>query len=467
LLVLGRPWPGRGNRLVLVVAVIAAIITALVYGIPPVLFAYPLPGAASFASAVTSMSALSIAILFALRAQRSRRQTDHLVAALFGAVALLEGVLPIVAEPVHGTVDVSFWARVIGRTLVGLGLCVVAWLPERTTRRRRWTFGFIAASSVVLAGVVIIWTFALIADLPGTVGEHSDPGDALVQTQGILGFRLVGAVLLLGAVVGLVRKGRRQADPVFEWLACGAVLMATARFHDYLFPSMHYDWVTTGDLLRIAAFLLIGFGLLRELGGIWRRRVADARAHERRALAAELHDGLAQELAFLTTQSALAERDPANGEHLARIRAGAERALSETRLRISEYADDQPVALDLVLAELGEDARSDFGCEIRLDLEAVSVGPRTAHELRRVTREALFNAVRHGHPEHIVVQLKARDGRLHLSVFDNGCGIADAASGDRFGLTSMRERAERLGGHCSIESVPRSGTLVAIEVPER
>ncbi len=467
MLVLGGPWSSRGNRLVLVVAAIAALVTALVYGIPPVLFAYPLPGAASFASAVTSMSALSIAILFALRAQRSRHRTDHLVAALFGAVALLEGVLPIVAEPVHGTVDVSFWARVIGRTLVGLGLCVVAWLPERTTRRSRWTFGFIAASSVVLAGVVIAWTFAVITDLPGTVGENSSGNATILHNQGILGMRLVGAFLLVGAVVGFLRKGHNQRDPVLEWLACGAVLMATARFHDYLVPSMHYDWVTTGDMLRVVAFWLIVFGLLNELAGIWRRRVAEARAIERRALAAELHDGLAQELAYLTTQSALAERDPANSEHLARIRAGAERALSETRLRISEYADGAPVALDLVLAELGNDVASDSGCEVLLQLDAVDVGPRTAHELRRVTREALLNAVRHGHPDQIVVRLGADTGTLHLTVVDDGSGMVDHERPDCFGLIAMRERAERLGGTCSIESVPSSGTRVDIEVPLR
>lgn len=467
MLVLGGPWSGRGNRPVLVVAAIAALVTALVYGIPPVLFAYPLPGAASFASAVASMAALSIALLFALRAQRSRQRTDHLVASLFGAVALLEGVLPIVAEPVHGTVDISFWARVIGRTLVGLGLCVVAWLPERRTRGTRWTFGFIAASSVLLAGVVIAWTFALITDLPGTVSHGSRSGDALIHHQGILGIRLIGAVLLVGAVVGFARKGRRQRDPVFEWLACGAVLMATARFHDYLVPSMHYDWVTTGDMLRVVAFWLILFGLLNELTGIWRRRVAEARATERRALAAELHDGLAQELAYLTTQSALAERDPANGEHLARIRAGAERALSETRLRISEYADGATVALDLVIAELGHDVAADSGCEVLLELDEVSVGPHTAHELRRVTREALLNAVRHGDPHRIVVRLGTSAGTLHLSVADDGRGMVEGNRPDCFGLTSMRERAERLGGSCSIESVPSNGTRIAIEVPQR
>lgn len=460
---------GRGVNPVLWVAAIAAGATALVYGIPLVHFTYPLPGAAVFASALAAMSALAISILFAMRYQRCRSRTDLLVAALFGSVTLIEGVLPLVAETVAGTEDITFWSKVLARSVVGLGLCITAWLPDRVVGPRSKVPTVVVTNSVVVAAIAVGWTLAIVADLPATVDDATNPRAVLARTTGVLTFRLLGALLLVAGSVGFVRRARRLADPVYDWLACGAVVMATARFHDYLYPTLHNDWVTTGDILRVLAFWLILFGLLDEIARMWRRRDQEARAAERRALAAELHDGLAQELAFLTTQSALAQSDPSDGERIVRIRAAAERALRETRLHIADYAQSDPVDLDLVLAEIGEDVEADYGCPVVLDLAPVRVCARTAHELQRVAREALTNAARHGHPHQIAVHLDSGDGHVRMSIVDDGSGILDPEGAARFtfGLTAMRERAERLGGQCSIISVPRSGTRVAIEVPER
>ena len=104
-------------------------------------------------------------------------------------------------------------------------------------------------------------------------------------------------------------------------------------------------------------------------------------------------------------QTALAEREPDNGERLARVHAAAERALAETRLQIGHYRDkpldsaNRVIALDCVIAEVGRDIEARFGCRVRLDLDRVDVTPRTAHELGRATCEALQNAARHGAPE--------------------------------------------------------------------
>jgi signal transduction histidine kinase len=194
---------------------------------------------------------------------------------------------------------------------------------------------------------------------------------------------LVGAILLFLAAVGFVRKARAVSDPLLVWLACGA----------------------------------------------------NARRQEQRRLIAELHDGLAQELACVAT------------------------------------ADIEPldVDLDLLIARLGREVEQEYGCRVVSDLERISVLPRTAHELGRVAREAMINAARHGHPDEILVHLDVQNGRVHLSVADDGAGIGAPHPGAEFsfGLTSMRQRAERLGGHCSIVSAPASGTKVAIDVPQR
>jgi signal transduction histidine kinase len=274
--------------------------------------------------------------------------------------------------------------------------------------------------------------------------------------------------LLLIASLGFVRKGKLSCDPVLEWMACGAIVLATARGNDFLFPSLHNDWLTTGDTLRLFAEWTVLAGLLLETAGVWRHRGAEARAQERRAMAAELHDGLAQELAYLTTQTALAERDPDNRVHLVRARAAAERALSEARLRIDQYGHARSNTLDAVITRMATDVESRYGCGIVLDLETVAVSPRAAHEVARMTSEALVNAVRHGDPEKIVVRLAVRAGRIRLTVTDDGVGIDGTASDHTsgYGLTAMRERAARLGGSCWVEPGPRGGTQVSVEVPE-
>jgi signal transduction histidine kinase len=185
-------------------------------------------------------------------------------------------------------------------------------------------------------------------------------------------------------------------------------------------------------------------------------------------MAAELHDGLAQELAYLTTLTALAERNPDNRDHLVRVRAAAERALSETRLRINHYGQEPSNALDALITRAAADVESRYGCGIVLDLETVAVSPRAAHEVARMTCEALVNAARHGDPEKIVVRLSVRGGRIRLTVTDDGVGIdrSPVAPTAGYGLTAMRERAARLGGSCWVEPGPRGGTRVSIEVPE-
>jgi signal transduction histidine kinase len=208
-------------------------------------------------------------------------------------------------------------------------------------------------------------------------------------------------------------------------------------------------------------------GLLVEMTRLWRGRAADARRRERRRLAAELHDGLAQELAFLRTTSSLLANDPANQIHLANVQQATERALSEARLTIAEYGGDD-VALAQSIADVASEVESRFGCHVLLDLDDVSVGARTAHELERAAREALLNAARHAAVDEIRVRLHLCDDQVRLSVADDGLGFTRSGVVEtRFGLTAMRERAERLGGRCSIRSVPRHGTSVAIEVPRR
>jgi signal transduction histidine kinase len=465
---LGRANDQFGARVV-VVGAIGVVTTALVYGIPPVLFAYPFPGAATFVATLSSMSALALSVLFFMRHRRNARRADLFVSVLFAVVSILEAVLPLVAELVPEVSTVAFWSRVIARTAVGLGCCVTAWLPDRTTRRA--TSRRVVVAAAAISTFVVTFTLFLGSSLPATVSGTDRTPDDVVRDPTTLGFRLAGTLLLIAAAVGFVRMARAQHDAVYDWLACGMVLMATARFHDFLFPSLHDNWVTTGDILRVIAQWVVLAGLLYEVGELWRRRADEAAASERRRVAAEIHDGLAQELAYISTQSSLAARDLADDEHLAKLRAAADRALGEARRVVREYGTTGPRRLGGVIAELSRDIERRYGCHVVLDLDDdIVVDSHTAHEMGRIAGEAMVNAARHARPKRISARLALECEQVQLTVADDGDGLPPSAGAyktEGYGMTSMRERTHRLGGSYRIVSSPGGGTTVEIAVPHR
>jgi signal transduction histidine kinase len=109
------------------------------------------------------------------------------------------------------------------------------------------------------------------------------------------------------------------------------------------------------------------------------------------------------------------------------------------------------------------------GMRVRLDLQpAVDAPPAVREAFARIVREATSNAARHGRAREVEVSLSAEDG-LRLAISDDGDGFDPAApprrAGGGFGLTSMRERTETLGGEFSVTSSPGKGTRVEVVVP--
>jgi signal transduction histidine kinase len=92
--------------------------------------------------------------------------------------------------------------------------------------------------------------------------------------------------------------------------------------------------------------------------------------------------------------------------------------------------------------------------------------PDAVHDaLGRIVREAMGNAVRHGGADSVEVTL-ARSGRLQLVVEDNGAGLRDGQpNGTGFGLISMRERAEALGGTVQLTPGSPRGARLEVRLP--
>ncbi len=197
---------------------------------------------------------------------------------------------------------------------------------------------------------------------------------------------------------------------------------------------------------------------------------------ERNRLALELHDAVSQKLfsLVLTAEAAgtLLERDTvaarAQVERLGRL---AREALDELRALVLELRppDLERDGLGGTLRKHVEVLRSPHGAGVECDVDAtLTLGAEADREVLRVAQEALHNALRHAGAARVVVALHEREGRIALEVRDDGVGF-DPDDPDlrsrHLGLTSMEERAARLGGALSIRSSPGEGTAVVLEIP--
>ena len=195
---------------------------------------------------------------------------------------------------------------------------------------------------------------------------------------------------------------------------------------------------------------------------------------ERNRLALDLHDAVSQKLFALVlgteTAATLLEQDPARArDQVAKLRTLAQDAHEELRSLVFQL---RPPDLDRdglcgALRKHVELVQRLEQREIGLELaDGLPRRPERDGELLRIAQEALQNALRHSGAEHIAVRLHG-GGSLVLEVTDDGRGFDPSDSAlraRRLGLTSMEERARRVGGRLEIASAPGAGTTVRLEV---
>jgi len=123
------------------------------------------------------------------------------------------------------------------------------------------------------------------------------------------------------------------------------------------------------------------------------------------------------------------------------------------------------------LSRVGEELALDDGVDFRVRVEgaARAVHPVIREEVYGVGREALLNAFRHARARGVQVEIAYSPRALRLLVRDDGCGIDSTVLASRrpecSGLTTMRERAERIGGRFRVRSRAGAGTEVELSVP--
>jgi signal transduction histidine kinase len=196
---------------------------------------------------------------------------------------------------------------------------------------------------------------------------------------------------------------------------------------------------------------------------------------ERNRLALDLHDVVSQKLysLVLTAEAAatLLDRDAeAAREQVVKLQGIARQALDELRSLIFELRPPD-LTRDGLCGALRKHVEvlrrvQPAAVEMDGDLELEPDERRDA-EVFRIAQEAMQNALRHARPSRILVRIGQTDGRLQLDVVDDGVGFDPHEPGlrsRRLGLTSMEERAQRIGGRLEIRSAPGEGTTVHLDV---
>jgi signal transduction histidine kinase len=212
-----------------------------------------------------------------------------------------------------------------------------------------------------------------------------------------------------------------------------------------------------------------------------RRQLVTAREEERRRLRRDLHDGLGPALAALHLQAGMARRllghDPEEAADLiSDLQDEIREAIEDVRRLV--YALRPPVLDQLGLvaalrAQAAEHGRvGDLGHgpgqgRLQIQIEAPETLPPLPAAVEvaayRIVREALTNVVRHAQAKNCRVSLRLHEG-LTVEVTDDGRGLPRERRAG-VGLLSMRERAEELGGVCTIDTMPGGGTRVLARLP--
>jgi len=193
---------------------------------------------------------------------------------------------------------------------------------------------------------------------------------------------------------------------------------------------------------------------------------------ERNRLARDIHDTLAQGFAAILMQLQAAQRE--SGGTLPRpVASSIETAVDLARTHLNEarrsvgalrpnvgQGEDVTTALKR-LADMGQ-RTANTPIDLVVD-ELPRLGDAVEREIIGIAQEALTNAVRHSRARRITIRASAiQSVGLRLSVADDGRGIMGEQSPSGFGMTSMQERADKIGASLTIVTAPRSGTEVVL-----
>jgi signal transduction histidine kinase len=237
-----------------------------------------------------------------------------------------------------------------------------------------------------------------------------------------------------------------------------------------------------GSLLVLAAAVggwavTLQFMVNKQKNVIRQQAQQQATLEERQRIAQDLHDTLEQELVGVnmllddTARRMNGGASPAT-QPLDLARRLLRRAREDSRSTIRELRSvalekrGLPAAIEELLRPLATAAGAEF--MVAVNGTPVRLAGTLETSLLRLTQEAVANAAKHSGAKRIEVKLDYDEESIRLSVRDNGCGfdpLATTVLAGHFGMSGMRERAEKIAGRLSINSAPGKGTEIEVHVP--
>jgi signal transduction histidine kinase len=458
----------RPRSVTLLAALVAGLFTDVVIMVPSLHFAYRSVPVHAMLEVTATLIAFLTTILVWGRLKWRQGLDDVLLFAALGLLSLTNLLFASIPAAIwRDPHPFSTWTTVAAGALSAALLAVAALVPPIQLKNYERA-GRVAVVAMGL-GLVAIGTVvgAFVDELPIGIDPARSPVPGHVAANAVIVIaQMVIAVLFLCAAVGFTRRAEESGDEFFLWLGAASIFGAFARANYFIFPSLYSEWVYTGDALRLVWHVLLFIGAVREIR-LYQQAYAKARVfEERRRIARDLHDGLAQELNFIATKAReLTGRTGGPGE-LKHLASAAERGLDEARRAIAALTRREEEAFDVALVQAVEELGERVGTRIVVTADpAPGIAPERQEQLLRIVREAVTNAARHANPSIVRVAF-TNGGVLSLSVKDDGIGFdPEAAERNGFGLIGMRERAAAIGGELRIDSQPNAGTSVEVVIP--
>ncbi|WP_010093701.1 sensor histidine kinase [Ornithinibacillus scapharcae] len=197
---------------------------------------------------------------------------------------------------------------------------------------------------------------------------------------------------------------------------------------------------------------------------------------ERQRIARDLHDAVSQQLFALAMMSEAAikqiEHNPSLAkEQMVEVAGAAHQAQSEMRALLLHLrpvhlsGDPLPKGIQKLVQELKQKSQIDF--ELVID-ETIKLSEATEEHVFRIIQESLSNILRHANATEVKLEIFKRGKELFMHIADNGKGFELTGDNEKktsYGLKTMRERSEELGGTFTIRSNVNEGTYIDIRIP--
>lgn len=401
----------------------------------------------SAAETAITLATLASTGLLLVRFRQTRLLRDLLMLTTLAAVSVTGFVFNALPAYGSGVGAYGEGARLALTMLIAATFSAVAFVsPSRHLRVHERSVAWAVGLSLgwVGFGEMIDVLFGPVS-VGNAMGAFRPAGEAVA---------LLAFVAFLSSAYGFL-SGRRLVRGDARLLMVAALLLGARALATLSLPVIPARWVTPADALRLGAYLVLLAVSVRLYRRAQEQKAREAIIAERRRIARDLHDGLAQDLAFIAAQSERLAKHYGVDDPLA---IAARRALAASRGQIVDLEASAAPTTEAALRALASEFGERYGVQVIVraeELDEADSRPASERaELVRIAREATANAIRHGDAQQITITLGARAHDVMLRIVDDGRGLAASAAGTTagtgLGLQTMRERARSLGAQLRV-----------------